>query len=471
MVDVNTQNKTISVNVSSSGVSSNVNASGDYSYYYSEKAREWAISNRIVDGVDYSSKYYAGRANQSALNAQNFAQSAQDSYNDFQQSVDGALSNIDSSVQIAITTIDTKSDEAIETINNAVDGVIEDIEAEANEQIANIERTGFYMRDDKLYFINSQGEETEFKSGGGDTIPLFTGLYFDFKPNNASWLKGGEQKNRAGIYETTYDELVECLTGVNKYDLKVINIGDMVAGVDYSEYWKLDQDNMVFQTPTAISNKALSGAVMGNGMALGLTNGSQNFGLRNFTLSAVHIAFKDAYGVPVGQYSSQAATNADKAVGVTTDPTKSGIVVEQSTAQLYFKVANAVTNLELLNVGEVTEALADKIGRQDCPAYITEAYVNGTSGYNLYSNGYCEQWGICNGSNTNTKTTLLKNYKDTNYIVNISFNNNINSSADVSSFWGSYLQAHNKTVSSFYSFCQGANTQFGTVWRACGYIS
>ena len=34
MVDVNTQNKTISVNVSSSGVSSNVNASGDTTLYY-----------------------------------------------------------------------------------------------------------------------------------------------------------------------------------------------------------------------------------------------------------------------------------------------------------------------------------------------------------------------------------------------------------------------------------------------------
>ena len=128
MVDVNTQNKTISVNVSSSGVSSNVNASGDTSHYYSEKAREWAISNRIVDGVDYSSKYYAGRANQSALNAQSFAQSAQDSYKQFQDSVDGALSNVDSAVQGAITTIDTKSGEAIDSINSTKTDILTDIE-------------------------------------------------------------------------------------------------------------------------------------------------------------------------------------------------------------------------------------------------------------------------------------------------------------------------------------------------------
>ena len=128
MVDVNTQNKTISVNVSSSGVSSNVSASGDASQYYSEKAKEWAISNRIVDGVDYSSKYYAGSANQSALNAQSFAQSAQDSYNNFQQSVDGALSNIDSSVQSGIDEINNTKTDIITDIEFVADGEKQEIE-------------------------------------------------------------------------------------------------------------------------------------------------------------------------------------------------------------------------------------------------------------------------------------------------------------------------------------------------------
>ena len=46
MVDVSSQSNKVNITVSSSGVSSNVNASGDTSHYYSEKAREWAISNR-----------------------------------------------------------------------------------------------------------------------------------------------------------------------------------------------------------------------------------------------------------------------------------------------------------------------------------------------------------------------------------------------------------------------------------------
>jgi hypothetical protein len=128
MVDVNTQNKTISVNVSSSGVSSNVNASGDTTLYYSNKAREWATSNRMVDGVDYSSKYYASKANENALNAQSFAQSAQDSYNNFQQSVDGALSNIDSSVQSAVDEINNTKTTILNDIEFVADGEKQEIE-------------------------------------------------------------------------------------------------------------------------------------------------------------------------------------------------------------------------------------------------------------------------------------------------------------------------------------------------------
>ena len=128
MVDVNTQNKTISVNVSSSGVSSNINASGDTTLYYSNKAKEWATSNRIVDGVDYSSKYYAGKANQSALNAQSFAQSAQDSYNQVQDSVDSALSNIDSSVQGAIDEINNTKTDIITDIEFVAEGEKQEIE-------------------------------------------------------------------------------------------------------------------------------------------------------------------------------------------------------------------------------------------------------------------------------------------------------------------------------------------------------
>lgn len=258
-----------------------------------------------------------------------------------------------------------------------------------------------------------------------DTVPLFTGQYFDFKPNNLSWLKAGEQANSGDIYTTAYNELVNCLNGVNKYNLKVIDIADMVADVDYSEYWKVNQDEMYFVTPTKLSYGAFSevASVVGNGIALTLTDNIRDYGLK-FNTSGDSNRYNwyvnTGESINVGASVSNASSGTyDKAMGLSTDETKSGVEahLKQSTAELYFKVANAVQNLELLNVGAVMEAVSDKISRQDCVAYITESFVDGTSGYNVYSNGYCEQWGRTyhTEDRQNKTITFLKKFVDTNY--------------------------------------------------------
>ena len=58
--------------------------------------------------------------------------------------------------------------------NEAYEEMVDEITQEGEKQLQNVQSTGFYMRDDKLYFINSKGEEKEFKAGGsgynlGDT--------------------------------------------------------------------------------------------------------------------------------------------------------------------------------------------------------------------------------------------------------------------------------------------------------------
>ena len=318
---------------------------------------------------------------------------------------------------------------------------------------------------------------TDITSSENDTLPLFTGMYFEHKPNNAGWLLGGEQANSGSIYTTAYNELVNELT-LPKYNLKVIEEEDMVSGTDYSEYWIVNQTQQYFICPTRLSYDALSGSeipVYGNGMTLGMTNGTLNSGLGG-NPSIGLMSWDNSYGEPVGSTNNTAQYQLNS-IGVTTDPTKSGIVTnlnsaKSSTAKLYFKVANAVENLELLDAGEVMEALSSKVDTSSLSEIypVVETYSNGASWYRVYSDGWCEQGGFCNGNAALTQISLLKNYKDTNYIVTISFNNNINSYASGNDFGGAYLQAYNKTTSSFYSYCQAANSQWGTVWRACGYI-
>ena len=203
---------------------------------------------------------------------------------------------------------------------------------------------------------------TELTSTENDTIPLFTGMYFDFKPNNPSWLKAGEQQNSAGIYKACYETLVEIVNGINNCDLKVINEADIVNGVDYSEYWVLDQDNLTFRTPLTIATKSLSGGVVGNGMTLGLTDGILNAGLSKVGNTYELRPYQNIYGEALGAIGSGNGLGSG-AYGITLDPTKSGIIAEQSSARLYFKVANAVQNLELLDAGEVLEGLAQKVDK------------------------------------------------------------------------------------------------------------
>ena len=62
----------------------------------------------------------------------------------------------------------------------------------------------------------------------------------------------------------------------------------------------------------------------GNGKTLGMTDGTDNFGLNNRTNYALAIA-KDRYGLNVGS-SSSGANNTQKTIGITTDATNSGIV-------------------------------------------------------------------------------------------------------------------------------------------------
>ena len=67
--------------------------------------------------------------------------------------------------------------------------------------------------------------------------------------------------------------------------------------------------------------------VVGNGMTLGLTNGSSNAALWNGGTNAQLQLFANPYGQPVGTSNAQAsgALNSNKSIGITKDPTKSGI--------------------------------------------------------------------------------------------------------------------------------------------------
>jgi hypothetical protein len=171
--------------------------------------------------------------------------------------------------------------------------------------------------------------------------------------------------------------------------------------------------------------------VKGNGMTLGLTNGSQNVAL---ALASTDSRTYDSncFGKPIGSTSDTARSTADKSWGVTTDSTKSGIVLDTQNItipdgwNLYYKVANAVTNLELLDVAKVTADLntcykknasdnSDLSGLSTPSNKYIDLTLNASgSSYTAPANGYFILSKISNGTNQYI-TMGVGNLQITNY--------------------------------------------------------
>ena len=716
MVDISSQNNKINVTVSSSGNTANTNVTPDYAQYYSEKSKEWAISNRIVDNTDYSSKYYANeskkQADISTTKATEVIESGNNAVSNIESARDNAIldvntagatqvalateqatiatnkaSEVVASGNTALTNIDTAKNNAITSITTqettSKTSLIDEgatqiglIQNEGATQVANVQSTGFYMRDDKLYYINSQGEETEFKSGGsglevcdigmalyvdetkglrrylngqivdintntqaflnrllqiqttnpdyftteenwqaeallnvdgcvykfvlnysganvvsvrlpkypdyveinaGGTLPVvgtgktlgltdgthnvgiysFSGLsgsplnastngfnvapstsvpgtsgrvanglygvttdptksgiqttlkqtklkmryfiqiatgseteanivntlenvngftlleskYSDKPLYNESWLLSNGQWNAKAVYLTVYEGLqveynseIEAGTTVTlpsgvSYTKRGLSV--KLSTETYTDYdFVLNTADETFRLP--LKTKLASGkAIVGNGMTLGLTNGTQTGGLAGYSNGSTNanIAYKDTYGVTVGNTTT--GTSITGSLGITADPTKSGIELSDSGLYLYYYVGETVQNANLIDAGRIGEQLANK---QDKCIHIIDTYINGTSGYRIWSDGYCEQWGKVrlNGaiSSTNLTITFLKKFANSNYFSIASADAN-NGSSIVLVGW---QNATSMTI--------GSESGKGIVcWKACGYLA
>lgn len=123
----------------------------------------------------------------------------------------------------------------------------------------------------------------------------------------------------------------------------------------------------------------------------------------------------------------------------------------------------------LIADGASTALLAGKadVDLSNCTKpYITETYVNGTSWYRVYSDGWCEQGGYFPPTSSYGMRTVsfLKPYKDTNYNVLTT----VGRMDDSTNVVFKYIAAINKTASSFQT---RNDNNFDKTWRACGYIN
>lgn len=197
--------------------------------------------------------------------------------NDIQNKHSDAIIDIENNLQTAEDTIIADRTEAIQAITKNKNNAISDITTTGAGQVAKIKQTGFYMQDDKLYYIDSNGKTKELKSGMsiGMIFPMLCSS--SYVPNGALPLNGAEYTKAlfhkfytnflvAGLLETcTYDE----------YTSDIATYGQCVK-------FALDIENEKFKVPTikdgGYLTQALSDTELGKVYNESLPNITGTFG-------------------------------------------------------------------------------------------------------------------------------------------------------------------------------------------------
>jgi hypothetical protein len=283
--------------------------------------------------------------------------------------------------------------------------------------------------------------------------------YSEYELSNASWLLSNGQWNSGAVYADVYNLLLQIYNGtVTKAGVSVKLSTETYADTDFV----LNTGDTTFRLPTVV--KLASGkAVIGNGMTVGLTNGTQNAGLMRYNSPGEMLqAFANAYGQPVG--STQTGSVVSNGMGITTDPTKSGIETSANGLYLYFYVGETIQDANVIAAASVLTDVADLKAH-----YIVETYVNGTSWYRVYSDGWCEQGGCYPPVSTSGTVTvsLMKEMENENYNVQMT---RALSSESSSAPTDKYVTVWAKTATSF-KMHASSGTGISESWEVKGFLA
>ena len=131
---------------------------------------------------------------------------------------------------------------------------------------------------------------------------------------------------------------------------------------------------------------------------------------------------------------------------------------------LYYYCGETLQNADLINIARIEEKLTDI--NATTRGYLVESYVNGLSGYRLYSDGYCEQWGIITSSTASTgqSVSFVKTFKSTPIVLLTQYLTTYSSTLYIST-----ISTSNMVIrASRYSGNQ-ENVDF--TWKASGYLA
>ena len=219
-------------------------------------------------------------------------------------------------------------------------------------------------------------------------------------------------------------------------------IEQLYANTGVAWYYIIDTENKRFKLPRKVSETLDLNTVpvVGNGMTLGLTNGSQYSGIKYSTQHGI-IDRVSLYGTQVGSTTTDGTESVDDlSLGVTTDPANSGIIADLSSigykevteqTYLYFFMGDTLRDARIIDVNAVIEDVNTINETLDNKAnidlsnilenidYVVESYHEGLNWYRIYKSGWVEQGGFYQAQTSGwNDITLLKEMTNSYYSCN-----------------------------------------------------
>lgn len=249
-------------------------------------------------------------------------------------------------------------------------------------------------------------------------------------------------------------------------------------------YYSKGNGSTTFRVPALKSAKCIVGeslGVKGNGMTLGLTDGTVNFGVQRRTYTPSDYFVNPLQGQPTkfGHQIGEAAdlntaiTAKNLTVGLVDDAQKTGIIVDlsnQVNGLWVVKAYGVVTNVGSTDVANISTGLTQAETRisalenHGAGATVVESYRNGTEWYRVWSDGWLEQGGYKAGDTKGT-ITFLKPYISAEYTITaVATGTNTSGSTP-----GAQPQPKNIKTTGF-GYYAGFNSYLwdGLYWYTCG---
>lgn len=130
MVEINSTNKQIKVNVSSAGSGTSIGLSTPQNYY-DNLAKQWAISKNIVNNEDFSSKHYAEESKTNSEASNNVLNAVLTEHEEITAEIASGRTNIASDIATGVETLQTEGNTQKEAVK-----------AEGNAQVAKVQAEG-----------------------------------------------------------------------------------------------------------------------------------------------------------------------------------------------------------------------------------------------------------------------------------------------------------------------------------------